>query len=200
MAEHTQRMRITTIPMIYEYRGIRPRIGQDVFLAPGVIILGDVEIGDYSNLWFYTVVRGDVNSITIGRHTNIQDHCMLHVTGDRFPLNIGNGVIVGHRAVLHGCTVHDNALVGIGALVLDGAVVEHDAIVAAGAVVTPGTIIRAETVAVGIPARAVRTPTDEEKAFHRLNCQRYQQYGKHFDQLARPMPTSDLPPTHKDSQ
>ena len=126
---------------IYEYNGVRPRIGENVFLAPGVVVLGDVEIGEGSNLWFYTVVRGDVYPIKIGRKTNIQDHCMLHVTGGRFPLIIGDGVIVGHRAVLHGCTVHDNALIGIGALVLDGSVVEEGAIVAAGAVVTPGSTV-----------------------------------------------------------
>ncbi len=96
--------------------------------------------------------RGDVHSIKIGRKTNIQDHCMLHVTGGRFPLNIGDGVIVGHRATLHGCTVHDNALIGVGALVLDGAVVEEGAIVAAGAVVTPGSTIPSNRVAVGIPS------------------------------------------------
>lgn len=171
--------------MVYEYKGITPVIGNGVFLAPGVIILGDVEIGDYTNIWFYTVARGDVNSIRIGSRTNIQDHCMLHVTGGRFPLNVGNGVIVGHRAVLHGCTVHDDALIGIGALVLDGAVVEHGAIVAAGAVVTPGTIIPADTLAVGIPARPSRKPTEEEKAFHQLNSDKYQEYGLNFNELVR---------------
>jgi carbonic anhydrase/acetyltransferase-like protein (isoleucine patch superfamily) len=171
--------------MVYEYKGITPVIGNGVFLAPGVIILGDVEIGDYTNIWFYTVARGDVNSIRIGSRTNIQDHCMLHVTGGRFPLNVGNGVIVGHRAVLHGCTVHDDALIGIGALVLDGAVVEHGAIVAAGAVVTPGTIIPADTLAVGIPARPSRKPTEKEKAFHQLNSKKYQEYGLNFNELVR---------------
>jgi gamma-carbonic anhydrase len=186
--------------MIFRYKGKSPRIGKDVFLAPGVIILGDVEIGDYSNLWFHTVVRGDVNSIRIGVRTNIQDHCMLHVTGERFPLSIGSGVIVGHRAVLHGCTVDDNALIGIGALVLDGAVVEHDAIVAAGAVVTPGTVIRADTVAVGIPARAARNPTDEEKAFHRVNLVRYEQYGKRFHELVQPIPAAEAALVHRDPE
>lgn len=169
--------------MIYAYKDVKPRLGKDVFLAPGVIVIGDVEIGDGSNLWFYTVARGDVNSIRIGRQTNIQDLCMLHVTGGRFPLTIGDGVIVGHRAVLHGCTVHDNALIGIGALVLDGAVVEQGAIVAAGAVVTPGSVIPAETVAIGIPAQPTRKPTEEEKAFHRLNSMNYRNYGSRFDEL-----------------
>jgi len=173
--------------MIYEYRGIKPRLGQGVFLAPGVIILGDVEIGDHTNLWFYSVARGDVNSIRIGRETNIQDHCMLHVTSDRYPLHIGNRVIVGHRAVLHGCTIHDNALIGIGALVLDGAVVHEGAVVAAGAVVAPGTVIPANTVAVGVPARPTRKPTEDEKAFHRINAARYQQYARDFHHLVQPV-------------
>ena len=115
--------------MIIEYRGIRPKLGLDVFLAQGVILLGDIEIGDYSNLWFYTVARADVNYIRIGAQTNIQDHCALHVTTDKFPLVIGAEVVVGHRAVIHGATIHDRALIGIGALVLDGSVVEEGAIV-----------------------------------------------------------------------
>ena len=179
---------------IYEYNGVRPRIGENVFLAPGVVVLGDVEIGEGSNLWFYTVVRGDVYPIKIGRKTNIQDHCMLHVTGGRFPLIIGDGVIVGHRAVLHGCTVHDNALIGIGALVLDGSVVEEGAIVAAGAVVTPGSTVPSNRVAVGIPARATREPTADERTFHQQNLARYHEYGRLFHELVRPLSAS--PPLH----
>jgi gamma-carbonic anhydrase len=173
--------------MIYQYNGIRPRLGKDVFLAPGVILLGDVEIGDETNLWFYTVARGDVNRITIGTNSNIQDQCMLHVTSVRFPLSIGNNVITGHRAVLHGCTVHDGVLVGIGALVLDGAVIEPGAIVAAGAVVTPGTVIPQNRVAVGIPARPTREPTPEEREFHTLNLAKYAQYARSFRQAVEPV-------------
>jgi carbonic anhydrase/acetyltransferase-like protein (isoleucine patch superfamily) len=166
---------------------MRPRLGKDVFLAPNVVVLGDVEIGDGSNIWFNSVVRGDVNWIKIGSHTNIQDLCMLHVTGGKHPLSLGNGVIVGHRAVLHGCTVHDNVLIGIGALVLDGAVIEEGAIVAAGAVVTPGTVIPAHWVAMGTPARPTRKPTETEKAFHQINLSRYCEYGRTFDERVRPV-------------
>lgn len=172
--------------MIYEYKGVRPRLAQGVFLAPGVILVGDVEIGEGSNLWFYTVARGDVHKITIGRSTNIQDSCMLHVTGGRFPLNIGSRVVVGHRVTLHGCTVHDGALIGIGALVLDGAVVEEGAIVAAGAVVAPGTIIAANKLAMGVPARVVREPSPEERAYHQTNLDKYQDYAQHFQQWVKP--------------
>lgn len=171
--------------MIYEYKGIRPRLGKDVFLAPGVVVLGDVEIGDGSNLWFYTVARGDVHSIKIGQDTNIQDHCMLHVTGGRFPLTLGNRVIVGHRCVLHGCSIMDDALIGIGALVLDGAVVEPGAIVGAGAVVAPGAVIPANKLAVGVPARPTRDATEEERAFNRFNYANYREYGKTFQELTR---------------
>jgi len=171
--------------MIYEYKGTSPKLGKDVFLAPGVVVLGDVEIGDGSNLWFYTVARADVHSIRIGKDVNIQDFCMLHVTGARFPLHIGNRVIVGHRAVLHGCTIHDDALIGIGALVLDGAVVEQGAIVAAGAVVSPGTVIPANRLAVGIPARPTREPTAQEREFNRTNFVKYREYGIHFHEWTR---------------
>ena len=173
--------------MLYEYKGIKPKIGRDVFLAPGAIVLGDGEIGDGSNLWFYTVARGDVHSIRIGQGTNIQDLCMLHVTGGRFPLTIGDGVIVGHRAVLHGCTVQADALIGIGALVLDGAVVEQGAMVAAGAVVSPGSVIPAGKVAVGVPARPVRDASEDERTFHKQNALTYRRYGKDFPQLVQPL-------------
>jgi carbonic anhydrase/acetyltransferase-like protein (isoleucine patch superfamily) len=173
--------------MIYEYKGVKPRLGDNVFLAPGVVVLGDVRIGDRSSLWFYTVARGDVNTIEIGREANIQDHCMLHVTRDQFPLKIGDGVVVGHRAVLHGCTIHDNALIGMGSIVLDGSVVEEGAIVAAGALVSPGSIIPANHVAVGIPARAVREVSEQERVNHQQRVSRYQEYGRLFHELVRPL-------------
>lgn len=161
-------------------------MGKDVFLAPGALVLGDVEIGDGTNLWFYTVVRGDVHRITLGKDTNIQDMCMLHVTGGRFPLNVGNNVVVGHRVVLHGCTVHDSVLIGIGALVLDGAVVEEGAMVAAGAVVAPGTTVPANKLVMGIPARVVRDLTDEDRQSQQANAERYRLYAQHFPQWVTP--------------
>lgn len=171
--------------LVYEYKGVRPKLGQDVFLAPGVILLGDISIGDYANIWFYTVARADVNFITIGDQTNIQDHCALHVTSDKYPLIIGANVVVGHRAVLHGCVVEDNALIGIGALVLDGARVETGAIVGAGAVVSPGSLVKANTLVVGTPARQIRTPTHDERDFHMINLMKYKSYAKNFNQITR---------------
>ncbi len=174
--------------MIYEHNGIRPRLAEDVFLAPGVILLGDVEIGGGSNLWFYTVARGDVHRIRIGQNVNIQDHCMLHVTGGRYPLTIGDNVIAGHRVVMHGCTIGSGALIGIGALVLDGAEVGDGSIVAAGAVVAPGTVIPPDTMAAGVPAKPVREPRPEEREFHEMNLANYREYGRSFSRIVTPVP------------
>ncbi len=174
--------------LIYEYKGSRPRLGKNVFVAPTAIVLGNVEIGEASNVWFHTVIRGDVNAVMIGSHTNIQDHCMLHVTSDSYPLYVGNRVIVGHRAVLHGCTIGDNVLIGIGALVLDGAVVERGAIVAAGAVVTPGTVIPSNAVAMGAPAKVTRSRTSQERANHEATIYKYEAYALHFSEWVHQFP------------
>ena len=123
---------------VHPYQGRWPTLGARVFLAPGAHVVGDVVLGDDVSFWFHTVARGDVNSIRVGARTNIQDGTVLHVTHVRHPLVIGEGVVVGHQAVLHGCTIEDGALIGIGARVLDGAVVERGAQVGAGAVVAPG--------------------------------------------------------------
>ena len=173
--------------MIYAYSGVEPKFGPNVFLAPGALIVGDVELDDGTNIWFYSVIRGDVHYVRIGRDTNIQDHCMLHVTGGQFPLIIGNEVVVGHRAVLHGCTIHDRTLIGIGALVLDGAVVEEGAIVAAGAVVTPGSTIQSNSVVAGIPAQHIREVSDEDHAYQAKTCHNYRSYAARFNDLVKPV-------------
>jgi carbonic anhydrase/acetyltransferase-like protein (isoleucine patch superfamily) len=138
-------------------------LGERVFLAPSAAVSGDVEAGDDVSFWFHTAARGDVNRIRIGARTNVQDGTVLHVTHETHPLTIGAGVVIGHAAVLHGCTVEDGALVGIGARVLDGAVIESGAQVGAGAVVAPGTHIPAHQLALGIPARIVRPLSDRER-------------------------------------
>lgn len=148
---------------IYPYRGALPKLGRRVFLAPSAELSGDIEVGDDSSFWFHTAARGDVNSIRIGARTNIQDGAVLHVTHLTHPLVIGVGVVVGHAAVLHGCTVEDGALVGIGARVLDGAVVETGAQVGAGAVVAPGQRVPAGHLVLGVPARVTRPLSDEER-------------------------------------
>lgn len=149
---------------LFPYQDREPRLGARVFVAPGAAVVGDVELGDDVSVWFGAVVRGDVNWITIGAGTNLQDGVVVHVTHERHPTRLGEGVVVGHQAVLHGCTVEDGALVGIGARVLDGAVVEAGAQVGAGAVVTPGHRVPAGHLALGIPARPVRPLSAEESS------------------------------------
>jgi len=158
---------------VHPYAGRRPSLGARVYLAPGAQVIGDVAAGDDVSFWFNAVARGDVNWIRIGDATNVQDGAVLHVTQERHPLTIGAGVVVGHQAVLHGCTVEDGALVGIGAAVLDGAVVEAGAQVGAGAVVAPGHRIPAGRLALGIPARVVRPLTPEETAAIAATRDRY---------------------------
>jgi len=145
-----------------------PRLGQGVFIDETAVVMGDVTLGRDVSIWPMSVLRGDVNFITIGEQTNIQDGCVLHVTHrsqanpEGFPLRVGNGVTVGHKVVLHGCTVGDLCLIGIGAVVMDGAVIEDRVMVGAGALVPPGKRLESGFLYVGSPARPVRTLKDEE--------------------------------------
>lgn len=163
---------------IYSYGDAIPKIAENVFIADGVRIIGDVEIGEDSGIWYNTVIRGDVHYIRIGTRTNVQDNCMLHVTHDTAPLNIGNGVTVGHQVTLHGCTVHDYSLIGIGAVVLDHAVVEENAFVAAGAVVKPGFRVPSGTLVAGIPAKVFRDLTPDEIKDLPASADRYFAYAQ----------------------
>ena len=147
---------------VYPYQDRRPRLGERVFIAPGAVVVGDVELGDDVSIWFGAVVRGDVNWIRIGAGTSVQDGTVVHVSHQTHPTVIGDGVVVGHSVVLHGCTVEDGALIGIGARVLDGAVVGAGAQVGAGAVVTPGQRVPAGHLALGVPAKVARPLTSEE--------------------------------------
>lgn len=153
----------------YRYRGIEPKISNGVYLAPSADVIGRVNIGANSSLWHQVVARGDVNDIIIGENTNIQDLTMLHVI-EQLPLVIGNGVSVGHNAILHACTIEDNCLIGMGAIVLDGALIRKNSVVAAGSVVPPGKDFPEGMMIMGSPAKAVRPLTDAEK----------KGYGEHF--------------------
>ena len=163
---------------LFPYKNILPKLHESVFLAPGVKVIGDVEIGEYSSLWYNSVVRGDVHYIKIGSYTNIQDCSMLHVTNDKYPLNIGNRVTIGHSVKLHGCKLNDLCLIGIGAIILDGAVVQEKGMVAAGAVVRPNFVVPSGKLVAGVPAKVIRDLTDDEIAEFDISAERYVQYTK----------------------
>ncbi len=164
--------------MIHPFLKISPTISSSVFIAPSADVIGDVEVGIESSVWFGTVIRGDVNTIRIGERTNIQDLSMLHVTRKTHPLVIGNEVTVGHHVTLHGCTIKDRVLIGMGAIVLDGAKICEGAIVGAGSIVTEGMEIPSGSLAFGAPARVKRVLTAEESTFLKKSARQYVELAK----------------------
>ncbi len=161
---------------ILPHNDLQPAVDESAFVAPGVYIIGDVIVGPHSNLWYGVVVRGDMHYIRIGSMTNIQDGAVLHVTHDTGPTEVGNYVTVGHRAILHGCTVRDYVLIGMGSIVLDGAVVEERSMVAAGALVTPGTRVESGTLVGGVPAKPLRRLSGAEMAGFDDSADRYHRF------------------------
>jgi len=153
---------------IRPYQGISPSIADDVYIDESAVVIGDVSIGEHSSVWPMTVVRGDVNSISIGARTNIQDGSVLHVTHrhetipDGYALTIGNDVTVGHKVILHGCTIKDQCLIGMGACVMDGALVESKVLLGAGSLVPMGKVLEGGYLWLGNPARKVRSLTKAE--------------------------------------
>jgi len=142
--------------VILPVNGISPKFGRDCFVAPNATIVGDVEMGDACSIWFNAVVRGDVNSIRMGNKVNVQDGAVLHATFEKTKVVIGNNVSIGHCAIIHGCALHDNVLVGMGAIVMDNVVVNSNSIIAAGAVVLEGTICEAGSIYAGVPAKKIK--------------------------------------------
>ena len=140
----------------------RPKLGAGVFIAPGAVVLGDVTLGRFSSIWFNSVLRGDINRIVVGHHSNIQDNCVLHIA-DRSPCVVGNYVTVGHTAILHACTIEDEVLVGMGSTILDDVRVGKHCLIGAGALVTPRTIIPSGSLVLGSPAKIVRSLTATER-------------------------------------
>ncbi|MBK7630010.1 MAG: gamma carbonic anhydrase family protein [Ignavibacteriales bacterium] len=161
---------------LFPYQDLFPDLHESVFLASGVKIVGDVKIGKDSSIWYNTVIRGDVHYVKIGEMTNIQDCSMLHVTNGRYPLNIGNKVTIGHSVKLHGCTLQDLCLIGIGSIILDGALIESISMVAAGAVVKPNYVVPSGKLVAGVPARVVRDLTQEEINDLEASARRYKKY------------------------
>lgn len=151
--------------MISKFEDKFPVVHPTAFVAENATVIGDVEIGEDSSIWFGSVVRGDVNYIRIGERTNIQDNCVIHVSGGTHPTVLGNEITVGHRVLLHGCTVDDRCLIGMGAILMDGVHVGEECLVGAGSLLTPGTIVPPRSLVIGSPARVKRELTAEEIEF-----------------------------------
>ncbi len=146
---------------ILAVQGKEPHFGENCFVAPNASIVGDVIMGNECSVWFNAVIRGDVHYIKMGDKVNIQDGAIIHCTYLKHPTNIGNHVSIGHNAMVHGCTIHDNVLIGMGSIVMDGCVIHSNSIIAAGAVVLEGTIVEAGSIYAGVPAKKVKAVSEE---------------------------------------
>jgi carbonic anhydrase/acetyltransferase-like protein (isoleucine patch superfamily) len=166
--------------MLRPYRTVLPRVHATAFIDESAQVIGDVDIGEESGVWMNAVVRGDVNSIRIGRQTNIQDGCVVHVMRGTHATHIGNQVTIGHAAVLHGCTINDRCLVGMGAIVLNGAEIGEDSIVAAGTLITEGMKVPPRSLMMGSPGVRRRELRDDEVAGILAYAQRYVEYRKDY--------------------
>ena len=149
------------MPLILPVNGVSPVWGNDCFIAENATIVGQVRMGNQCSVWFTAVVRGDVNTIEMGNKVNIQDGAIIHGTYQKAGTKIGNNVSIGHRAMVHGCTIHDNVLIGMGAIVMDNCVIEENCIIAAGAILTEGTHVKSGSVYAGIPAKKIKDLSPE---------------------------------------
>jgi carbonic anhydrase/acetyltransferase-like protein (isoleucine patch superfamily) len=168
----------------------KPRLGKGVYIARGAVVFGDVTLGDHASIWYNAVLRGDINCIRIGHHTNVQDNCVLHLADD-LPCILGDYVTVGHGAIIHACTVGNEVLVGMGSTILDGAVVGEQSILGAGALVTQGMKIPAGSLVLGSPAKVIRALTPNERAGLKGLADKYVRYAayclKHKVNVSRPL-------------
>jgi len=155
-----------------EFLRCKPKLGRGVFIARGAVVLGDVTLGDHASVWYNAVLRGDINRIVVGHHTNVQDLAVLHLADD-WPCVLGNYVTVGHRAIVHACTVEDQVLVGMGSILLDGAIIGEQSIIGAGALVRQGARIPPGSLVLGAPGRVVRALTRTERAKIRKLAEKY---------------------------
>jgi len=172
-------------PLILPWRGVSPLIAADAFIAPNAVIVGDVVIGAGASIWFNCVIRGDVNHIRIGARTNIQDGSVVHVTYKKWPTIIGDDVLIGHMATIHGCTLESKAFVGMRATVMDDVTVESEGMVAAGALVPPGKRILKGQMWAGAPAKFVRDVRPDERAIYEDAAKRYVDLGAEYTALLR---------------
>ena len=166
--------------IVKKVRGFEPGFGENCFLADTAVVVGEVTMGDNCTVWFNAVVRGDVNSITIGNDTNIQDGAVIHGTYEKAKTVIGNKVSIAHNAVVHGCTIEDNVLIGMGAIVMDDCVVGTNSVIAAGAVVLPGTKIPPGSIYAGVPAKKVKDIGEDMKAVIVRTARNYPMYAEWF--------------------
>ncbi len=165
---------------IYELKGVRPTLGRGVFVADSAAVIGDVRLGDQCGVWFGAVLRGDYFPIRVGARTNIQDNAVLHITAGKAATNVGDDVTIGHSAIIHGCTIGDRCLVGMGSTVLDGAAIGEDCFIAAGSLVTPGTVVPPRSFVMGRPAKVTRRVTDADIEWMREAAALYVGYAKDF--------------------
>lgn len=172
--------------MLASFRSAHPRIGASCFIHQSSQVIGDVEVGEDSSVWCNAVIRGDVNFIRIGSSTNIQDNCVLHVEGEMYPLVIGDFVTVGHGAILHGCTVGDRCVIGLGAIVLNGATVGEGSVIAAGSLIPEGMQIPPRSMVMGLPGKVRREVSAEEVTRFRANAEHYVELAHiYLEQAAR---------------
>lgn len=168
------------MPLILPVKDKSPRWGNDCFIAENCTIVGDVTLGNNCSVWFNTVIRGDVNSITIGDYTNIQDGTVIHATYLKAATHIGSYVSIGHNALVHGCTLNDHVLVGMGAIVMDHAIVEEFVIIAAGAIVLENTICESGYLYAGVPAKKIKRISDEQREMLKKLPHNYVMYASWF--------------------
>ena len=158
---YKKQKKLLAMPLLLPVKGVSPVFGQNCYIAPNATIVGDVTMGDDCSIWFNSVVRGDVNSIHMGNKVNIQDGAVIHCTYQKTKTLIGNNVSIGHNAIVHGCTVHDNVLIGMGAIIMDNAEIGSHSIIAAGAVILEGVKVEAGSIYAGVPAKKVKNVPED---------------------------------------
>ena len=169
--------------LIKSVNGVLPDWGENCFIAENATLTGDVVIGDDCTIWFNSVIRGDVHYIRIGNNVNIQDGVIIHCTYRKAPVEIGDNVSIAHGAIVHGCTIHDNVLIGMGAIIMDGAVIESNSVIAAGALISKNTLVKSGSVFAGVPAKQIKTVDTEllEGEIHRIS-DNYNMYASWYDE------------------
>ena len=168
--------------LIKSVKGIMPEFGENCYLAENATVVGEVIVGKNCSIWFNAVIRGDVNSITIGDNTNIQDGAVVHCTYQKAKTVIGSNVSIAHNAIVHGCTIEDNVLIGMGAIVMDDAIVRSGSIIAAGAVVLNGTVVESDSIYAGMPAKKVKAVGEELRGIFSRTSNNYIRYSKWFNE------------------